>query len=416
MLTLPQHHDMRGQALPGPTGGGHGLVLAWWALYLLLSPFYVFKSGNPQPADLLLVLLSPLVLIIFAFRIHVQKEILLLALSFLGWIMIVNIFWWAQYYNDGFLLASSFYLYNMLVFFAVIAMHSVLRERFINVSRMLLFALIGIQFVVIVLGLDAGGIRRSGTFNNPNQLGYWCLLIACCVVVLRGRDRLTTGDTIALLAAWYLAAESLSRGAMYAFLVLAGIAFAFRGINMRGLILIAVAAALGAIALSANPSRLPGLMDIDVYERFNRRVEMRSAEDQDEVSGRGYDRIFEYPQHLLFGAGEGEHSRFRDAGDTEFHSTFGVLLFHYGAIGSVLFGLLLVSVFRRAPWGHVLLLVPIGLYGLTHQGLRFTLFWIFLGLVVAMSERARQGDVGSARQRPATWLTSGREGMVRRGG
>jgi hypothetical protein len=395
---------MRGQALPGPTGGGYGLVLAWWALYLLLSPFYIFKSGTPQPADILLTLLSPIVLITFAFRFHVHKEILLLGLGFLSWIVAVNAFWWTQYYSEGFLFSSSFYLYNILVFFAIIAMHTVLRERFINLTRILLFIIIGVQLVVIVLGIDVVGPRRSGTFNNPNQLGYWSLLIACCIVVLRGRDRLTTSDTTALLVSGYLAAESLSRAAMYSFLVLACIVIVFQGLSRRGMILIGIATILWAMALSVNPGRMPGLGDVDVYQRFSARVEGRK--DQEHVADRGYDRLFEYPQYLILGAGEGELSRFRDAGSGEFHSTIGVLLFHYGAVGSVLFGLLLMSIFRRASWGHALLLVPIAMYGLTHQGLRFTLFWVFLGLVVGMSgstASVRPPRVGT--QRPAVQVT-----------
>lgn len=394
---------------------GRVLLLGWWSIYLLLSPFYVFASGTPQPADLFLVALSPIVLILLSFRFHVYRDILLTALAFLMWVALVNGFWWAKYYSSEFLVSTLFYVYNAFVLFSMIVMHRLLGQQFIITTRIALMAIIAVQLAALVLGSDGDGLRQQGTFTNPNQLGYWSLLIGCCVVALRGRDRLTVSDLIALLAAGFIAAESLSRAATYAFVVLVAIAIACQRVSRRGLILILAGGAVLPMLWAANPSLLPDLSEISVVERFNKRLEFR--EDQDTLGGeRGYERLFHYPEHLILGAGEGKHERFAITGAAyELHSSFGTLLFHYGAVGTALFGLFLVTCLRQAYWGHILLLVPIGLYGLTHQGLRFTLFWIFLGLVVAMSGRARQGDVGAAQRRPVTWLTSGREGMLGRG-
>jgi hypothetical protein len=60
-------------------------------------------------------------------------------------------------------------------------------------------------------------------------------------------------------------------------------------------------------------------------------------------------------------------------------------LFSYGIFGSAFFFLFLWIIFRRAEWRHLIYFGSISLYGITHQGLRDTLLWIFLGLVFAQA-------------------------------
>jgi hypothetical protein len=37
-------------------------MLILWTMYLLLDPIYVFRSGLPQPGDMLVIFLTPLAL------------------------------------------------------------------------------------------------------------------------------------------------------------------------------------------------------------------------------------------------------------------------------------------------------------------------------------------------------------------
>ena len=63
----------------------------------------------------------------------------------------------------------------------------------------------------------------------------------------------------------------------------------------------------------------------------------------------------------------------------------GNVLMSYGLVGIALFMLLLLTVFGGAPWPSVFYLVPIMMYGITHMGLRFSLFWVFIGLAYAQA-------------------------------
>jgi hypothetical protein len=79
------------------------------------------------------------------------------------------------------------------------------------------------------------------------------------------------------------------------------------------------------------------------------------------------------------------------------HSTFGTVLFAYGIPGLALFVTLLAVIFWRAPLAHALYSLPIWAYGITHQGLRDTMLWVFLGLVFGLAHYGRSSD----RQRAA---------------
>ena len=71
----------------------------------------------------------------------------------------------------------------------------------------------------------------------------------------------------------------------------------------------------------------------------------------------------------------------------------------YGLVGLALFGLLLFVIFGRAPLASIAYLGPVMLYSVTHVGVRFSEFWIFLALVYA---QARFGTWGAPTVAPSS--------------
>jgi hypothetical protein len=109
--------------------------------------------------------------------------------------------------------------------------------------------------------------------------------------------------------------------------------------------------------------------------------------------------LVDYPEHLILGAGEGASERFytpryREDSGAEVHSTLGVVLFAYGIPGTALFLLFLWRLARADP-AHVLtLIVPLLVYGLAHNGLRFSLLWFCLAVVYGTARGdGLQGEV-----------------------
>jgi hypothetical protein len=104
---------------------------------------------------------------------------------------------------------------------------------------------------------------------------------------------------------------------------------------------------------------------------------------------RGYDRIVNHPEYWLLGAGEGYYRRYAETsaiGAHELHSSVGTLLHCYGAIGLGLFVVFVFRVFRRMDRRAILVALAPAAYGLSHQGLRVTLLWVMLALVICLKD------------------------------
>ena len=90
-------------------------------------------------------------------------------------------------------------------------------------------------------------------------------------------------------------------------------------------------------------------------------------------------------------------------GAHELHSSIGTLFFCYGIVGTILFAIFVWIVLRGSAL-RIWLIVGAGFaYGMTHQGLRFILLWIMLGMVIALRDRDQQQrqQQRAARQRVA---------------
>jgi len=144
------------------------------------------------------------------------------------------------------------------------------------------------------------------------------------------------------------------------------------------LIALGVIAAVGLLALGGP------IADSMSYTQ-QRRVLMDRDHDESFVEERNYDRLWEYKEHLLLGAGEGDFQRFSDSDKEalEIHSSAATVLFSYGIVGTLLFLAFALRIVRRAQFRATAILVPSFAYTIAHQGLRFTMLWVLLAVFLA---------------------------------
>jgi hypothetical protein len=377
-------------ATAAPTQGRSGhFLLIWWAIYLVASPFYVFKSGLPQPADALMAIMILILATGYGLRVPIHYDLYLAGLAFLSWVTVVNLFWWAQYQDAFFLLSSVYYVYDFAILVLVFSMFQRFRDDLFVATRIALIIALVVQLVSLLVLPDVlKGVRATGTFNNPNQLGYWSLLVAACYLITSGEARLKWLDLLVLCALAYTAALSLSKAAMLSILAMLGFALWFKGVSARLKLAVGPAIAFVIAIVLAQQALLEVGDGESLSGRVVERFENIGDQKDDSLAARGYDRIWLFPQYLLVGAGEGAFERFWTGGATEMHSTFGTILFSYGLPGAALFLLVLWVIFRRSPLRHFMYFVPACLYGITHQGLRFSEFWILLALVFCSAQYA----------------------------
>lgn len=378
--------------------------LVLWAVFPVLVPFYLMgtprtapqlagditpppqltlkiESGVPQIADYWMATLMLLVFAgigIFLWRRFVPTVFAFAA--FAAYALAVNLVWTVMVREPElpFLRSSLFYLYDLLLFVVVLVLYSCFGRAFLRVTLYAIAASVFLQVLLSPFAVDRMTFRQSLHFNNPNQLGYYAVLAGTvfylCTLKIRVNPVL---QVCVYTAVGYLAVVSLSKAALLAL----GALFVLVMLNRMAMLLLG-GLALGAALLMVKPPP-PGLGHNLGYN-LERRIETEDADES--FAKRGYDRILNHPEYLLFGAGEGANYRFISEHPGEMHSSWGTVLFSYGILGAGLFAYGLWVLVRHVPLRAGLALLPVLLYGSAHQGLRFTLFWVFLGVLCALKE------------------------------
>ena len=379
------------------------LPLVGLSAYFVTSIFYVFPSGNPQPADFLLLLTIAATLLIAWRKLPNESGLYVAVGLFVGWIVLVNGIWYFIDPDFRFVRKTSFYLYNalVLVFVVTAGYHDFQRLKTViwwSCVIALLAQLLYLEFV-----FHGAGKRATGTFNNPNQLGYWALVVMACLALVKERSPLGLLDCLALGAGFYIVMLSLSKAASISGMLLILLIVTFcrcqRGVGF----LLAGALALGLSYQIAAGGLVERFMGFEAVANLNSRLSGIGNSQDDNLMHRGYVRLIQNPQYLAFGAGEGAFERLTQdskAQHKEFHSTFGTILMSYGLVGLTLFGLLLFVIFGRAPLASIAYLGPVMLFSITHVGVRSSEFWVFLALAYA---QARFGTWGPSVPPATTW-------------
>lgn len=370
------------------------IALGLWTAYLLVFPFYVFPSGRPQPADLLLLLFA-IVTFSFATRAdRFHRRYASAVVWFAAWTTVVNIAWGVAMGDGAIAYRGLFYLYDAMVVVALLRLHaeigSVLLRRTVHA-----IGISGIVQLALVLVTGVPGRRNDLFFNNPNQLAHFALLIASFALLglyqRSFRPRMLTGY---LSVSCLLILYSLSKAALIAIVFALGSAFVRKGKHafVAVLLILCVVPMLPGEVRTAVVSRIQGL----------------GSQSDDSLAGRGYDRILNHPEYLLLGAGEGSPERFETVKIGELHSTMGTIAFSYGLVGLLFFLRVMWLTVRADLLARITVLIPIFLYGLTHHGARWPLFWALLALVYV----ARRPDEIARRRRRRLLPVSHAEGTI----
>ena len=93
----------------------------------------------------------------------------------------------------------------------------------------------------------------------------------------------------------------------------------------------------------------------------------------------------------------------------EVHSTLGSVINNYGFLGLILFSAVL-AIWAFRLWqsygavGMISIAGPAMLYGITHNGIRFTIFWLLFAASMAMARNTR--TIGIQRDAPRSLFAS----------
>ncbi|MDW7671924.1 MAG: hypothetical protein SCK57_12420 [Bacillota bacterium] len=366
-------------------------IFLLFSLYFILSPFYFWSSGLPQVADFIIIFLVFVYAIKKQFRFGIpteSRQFLLTGLFFVGYVLAANLTWMMILNGSiSFIRTSAFYIYNFLVAVMVVGLYSEYKEKIIEVTYKATLVSVLIQAALFIAGGGYTGGRMTGGFNNPNQLGYYAIMVASIMIFASSRIRIKAGwFVLGIFSAALLVLASLSSTAIVSF---AGLVIFFLVSKLpnkkfkRNVNLIIIALFLVMTFIYQN---MLITLDSPIIRGLQNRVMASEGKLTSFSFERGYYRIIEYPEYWILGAGEGANvERFRASG--EFHSTLGNIQVSYGIIGLVLFLRYMYLALKKDGFQSWYIIAFILAYGLTHNGIRNSMLWILIALIVSSPPR-----------------------------
>lgn len=358
-------------------------ILLLYGGYFILTPFYLWSSGLPQLADFILVLALILYFLKFRFKLMMEKSskrIMILLVIFLMWVAIINLVWTVLLSYNLFR-PILYYLFNIIIAIGSISLLSNYKERLLQVINKSIIISLVIQFLYFITSGGVGLGRTTLSFNNPNQLGYFGILSAALLIIISNKLKKRSNNLIiGLLISFLLVLVSLSNASIISYLLLVFL-YIFSNqtsIKSKRKLIIITSIIMFLVIYIYNNSFI--IQENIFFQSLVNRLSQTSEKVDSSLYVRGYDRIVNYPQYLIFGAGEGQNYRFSSSG-LELHSTLGNIQFSYGLIGTLLFSGIIFKALYQDKFKHWYLIVSIFIYGLTHNGLRNSMLWIIIALL-----------------------------------
>lgn len=384
-------------------------------LYLVMKPFYFFESGNPQIADFIMLLL--LIVTVLSQTFSMAKNhtaYIITGMIFVYYILMVNGVWSILLGGELEVFKSSlWYGYNFAVAVAVLLF---LQKQTLKNMAFVYYSVccsVCLQLIVLLGNLAPVNdeLRQVLFFNNPNQLGYYGLL--CLAIILYIPQSIKVKQLpfmFALISSLTIIAASLSKAAIVSS-ILMYLYFLFlsrrKGESVLwGNVLLVTLSVLCLVFIHLYTHDNPVVASA-AYENVKERIVEIGSDDDDSLAGRGYDRIVNDAHYLVFGAGEGDYSRFDSVLKLELHSTVANIFFSYGVIGTLLFVTFIFVAIHKHRFFELYPLFCLFLFGLTHNGIRETFLWIFFSLIVSASSDLQANKRAKATGGIHSWRNEG---------
>lgn len=355
------------------------LFLLWMGVALF--PLYLLPSGSPQISHFFLILLSIVWIYRNGLSISVIKQIIPLAI--LLFIITIRQSIYSITINDFFLTPALFYIYNFIILIVIIDICNREKDRALDILKTgifigLLVTYIGIFYKGFSFKIEGDSdFRAIGFFNNPNQLGYYAICVAGLFSILFVTNTINLFTfSLGLLLCIILVFISLSKAAIIS--IFFYIPFIIKKLN-TSMLLISI---LVLICI------FYGIHDKDFSGyKLIARLGTTGHQNDDSLYGRGYATLFDPDIRLIYGWGEGFVLTTSFKG--EVHSTLGNILISYGIIGFSIFCWFLVRLIKLLYINNGFLIAfslisPVFLYGLVHNGFRFSIYWVFTGALISI--------------------------------
>lgn len=362
-------------------------------IYLLLRPYYFFESGGVQFSDIFLIL-AFFLFIIFSksnkkrllLPIEKNKELFIFTIL----TFFINGIYFITFLKFKFILSSLYYVFNL---FAIILFFNLFAEKKqLNTVGIIfkLNLLLQLLFYLLNVGKYFDSYRYMGTFNDPNQFGFYILLSFSYIYIINNITDNKKYQFVFFIISIFLIYQCASTGMLLGILVffILMIIYNLKNINNfinqnKNKLFFALVSLLFIgifIGLTGKNQMVSSFLDSKIISRVEDKLYRKSAS---QLNGqmsiwqeRGYDKLVIYPQYLLYGSGEGEYNRFdKSAHTNEIHATLPSILFYYGLIPFLLIVYWLYKRLKNIPPKYKVIYYAILIESFSLLNQRQALFW-----------------------------------------
>lgn len=343
------------------------LILAFF-----MSQFYLWASGLPQFSHIFIAL----GLLFFIYRsTKVNVSDVKVFFIFICYVILVNLTWFMiSGFEASYLVSIAYWIFNFLLFLLLVNLKNEHTAAFLRLILNFILLSYFLEILLWFLGFGKYSFqpRYNGFFNDPNQMAYWVLSTCAMYLYLSNKK---TNNIIIYSLALFLIMLTLSRSAILGFIFLTfGLIFKQKGSILRKILLSLSSLVVATLIVLT-------LNSYGVFDEVIARILQGVSEKDEQAEGRGFDIVINFPEYLIFGAGQGNYSLYSPEGN-EIHSTWFGIFFYYGIFGLSLFLTFLYTIVRKLSFADKIIFLSPMLYGFTTYSARTTIFWFFVAVFI----------------------------------
>jgi len=345
-------------------------------------PIYIFDSGSLQISHMFILLL--LVVLIFKKNIkiiHGERKFVILLFLFTIFTLLVDTIYTFYDGNYSNLKLSSISIFNLFIYIVISSYLKKFDKKIIYYGLITSIILIVNYFLFFFDTSFYSPERAKGLFNNPNQLGYFAI---CSYSLLfffyKALNLNLLFFLIFALVCFFFSLLSLSKASIlsYFIILLLNLIILFK-FKIKKIFLLLFLLIISIIFINISQK-----LELNFYIRI-----LNMGNENDGLYGRGYYLLSKISLYDIF-KGIGKENLLILNDQKEIHSTLLNILFRYGLFGLSLFLIILylwaIRVFKFfGIVGIVNIILPVMIYGLSHNGFRFSLLWILISTTYCFS-------------------------------
>lgn len=375
--------------------------------YVLFKPFYIFDSGGIQISEFFIVLAFFLTLVDNTKKDNITKKMLKdlnILYIFILFVIIINFIYYGIYNNTEFIMSTiQFVLIFMgtYVFANKISSKNVLKKIYLITK---INIVIQILIYITGLGRNYDELRYMGTFNDPNQFGYFIVLSIAYMYIIEDILKLNKRAVIMYLLSMILVIASASTGMLMAVIILL-ILHIVREMNNiikwsiknGGKICIALVCISTILLITISNVNITDkvVYRIDqairystIANRLKGKFDKAESADNSLLEERGIDKLLKYPQYLIYGSGQGYFERFTEAAhQLEVHSTLPGLWLYYGIVPLIILLIWIYQCIKKVKLKYMLPYIALLIESFTLYNQRQLLLWV----IIIMANLLRNG-------------------------